>query len=528
MLSATNSAVPWLAVVSMNTSSQHAKILLLAATSLALGVLWTYLFYKQNIGLNFSIFMLMVAAGGVLLSRVFARPLGAGVYTLIGASIFFSSMVFVRSSELLTLFNMLGSLLIFLLVGSVLAGKRLRSFLPLDYVKVFFLPLRFLATFWTTFSEIISLNRIAREGTRAREILRGSLMAAVALAAFGLLFASADTGFANLFSKIFSFSIDQDFLNTAFLTVLVGAFFIGTFGFIFNTLHADAETRPEGGKRRLGALETTILLGSINALFLVFILLQISYLFGGAAHLVDQGLTYADYAREGFFQLIAVAMLSFLVIAFAERQVIRRDEGHFHSFKLLSGALVVQVILILFSAFSRLSLYEQTYGFTTIRLYSHAFMIWIGFALLLLSIHIWKNGRQQSLAFQIFCTVVLFFFAMNALNPDVFIAKKNIARYHETGKVDIDYLSRLSDDALPYTVALLDDPNDEVRKGFAHALYSRECGKAGCSETRARSWKSERFPYLTAERLIASRRAMLEENKDWPTTTSSSTVPDNR
>lgn len=512
----------------MNTLSQHAKILLLAAVSLALGVLWTYLFYKQNIGLNFSIFMILVGGGGVLLARVFSLQLGRGVYALIAASLFFSSMVFVRSSELLSVFNVLGSLSLFLLVGSVLGGKQLRSFLPIDYVKVFFLPLRFLAPFWTTFSEIISLNRIAKEGTRAREILRGSLMAAIALAAFGLLFASADTGFANLFSKVFSFSINQDFFNTTLLAAIVTAFFIGTFGFIFNTLHADEGARPEGGKRRLGALETTILLGSINALFLVFILLQISYLFGGVAHLVDQGLTYADYAREGFFQLIAVAILSFLVIAFAEWQIVKTDRGHFRSFKLLSGALVVQVILILVSAFSRLSLYEHAYGFTTIRLYSHAFMIWIGFALFLLSVHIWKNGRQEALAFQVFSAVILFLFAMNALNPDVFIAKRNITRYHETGKVDVGYLSTLSDDALPYTIPLLDDPNEEVRKSFAKALYSRECGAAGCGESHARSWKSARFPHSTAERLIASRRAMLEENKDWSTTTPSSTVPDNR
>jgi hypothetical protein len=342
-------------------------------------------------------------------------------------------------------------------------------------------------------------------------------MATIAVLIFGLLLSSADSGFEKLLSNFSIFEIDEDTIGRIVLGGIVTAFFIGGFGFMFKKIHPAPAPLPPEGARNLGAIETMILLGSINALFLVYILVQVSYLFGGAEHLIANGLIYAEYAREGFFQLVVVAILSFLIITFAEGQIIKDGGSHIRSFKVLSGMLVLLVIAILFSAFSRLLLYEDAYGFTVARLYGHSFMIWLVVALLLLSFHIWKNDRPEILSFRLFCSVALLLLGINMLNPDVFIAQANIARYQTTGLVDAAYLGTLSEDALPYTIQLLDDQNEEVRRSFARALYYMKhtfCSLDDCKEARVASWQSKVLNSSNADRLLAPRSAMLEGYKD--------------
>jgi hypothetical protein len=342
------------------------------------------------------------------------------------------------------------------------------------------------------------------------------LTSIIAVAIFALLLSSADAVFEKILSNIFAFEFSQETIHRFVLCTITTAFFIGAFGFMFRKLHAPPPPSALVTQRTLGAVETMILLGSINALFLAFILLQLAHLFGGAPHLLDAGLTYAEYARNGFFELVWVAILSYPIISVAERQIVKEGESHLQSFKILSGALVIQVVLILVSAFTRLSLYEDAYGFTDDRLYGHAFMIWLGVVLLLLAHHIWTNGERAKFAFQTFCSIVLLLFVVNIMNPDVFIAKKNLARYAETGIVDGAYLGHLSDDALPYTIQLLDDPNTEIRNNFASGLsyWNRrmECGSEG---RQYGEWPSLRLNEKKTAELLAPYLPILEQNPDW-------------
>ncbi|MCK9352192.1 MAG: DUF4173 domain-containing protein [Candidatus Paceibacterota bacterium] len=503
----------------MNTLNRM-RLYLIGAVSLILGLLFVILFYNQEIGLNYSLFMAAVALAGLWLARSFSRKIGLEQYAIVAAGMFFASMVFVRSSELLTVLNVLGSVFLLLTGVKLFAGGSLRMFSPFDYIKVPTLPFSFIGPFFETFSEIVALKKLPGDTAKTREIVRGSFMAIVALLIFAWLFSSADAGFAKLLSNIFSVEIDQGLINRTFLAAFISAFFVGAFAFMFVRSHTSPASSEEN-VRHLGGLETTILLVSINALFTAFIILQISYLFGGASHIIAEGLTYSEYAREGFFQLVIVALLSFFIIGFAERQVVQKDGGHLRSFKILCGTLVFLVIVILVSAFTRLSLYENAYGFTVIRLFSHAFMVWLGIMLSLLAFHIWKNGKPSELAFQTFCSAVIFLFMMNAINPDVFIAKQNLERYRSTGLIDAQYLGSLSDDALPHTFHLLNDPKEDVSRSFARGLYWGEherrnfCKGEACQETSNNTWQSNRLNYSKAEKLLAPVRAQLEENKSW-------------
>ncbi len=494
------------------------KTLLLCGLSIVLGALNVYLFFNHEIGLNFPIFVVSAIIVGVIISSAFLRRLSNTELAVLATAIFFATMVYFRASEALTVFNVLATILSLLTFVAIMTRKNLRSFVTLDYIKVVLLPFSFLAPFFATISEVVSLRNIGSKNPRTKEIIRGSIMALVALVVFTWLFASADAVVGKILSNFFSFNIPDDFFGRVILGTFVASFCIGAFSFIFRKVHAEPLS-AEPTKRNLGMLETKILLGSVCTLFFAFILLQISYLFGGAEHLLAEGLTYAEYAREGFGQLVFVAVLSFIIISFTARQIEQRDGSHPREFKILSGILVIEVIAILVSAFSRLSLYENAYGFSEARLWSHAFMIWLAFGLLLLAYHIWKDSKDSTFSFYAFCSIVVFLATMNTVNPDVFIAQQNLERYEETGKIDAAYLASLSTDALPYTIHLLDDKNEDVRKTFASELYWQQhwcTADTTCGDRNGdNSWQAPRATTREARELLSTKQAQIEASKDY-------------
>lgn len=218
------------------------------------------------------------------------------------------------------------------------------------------------------------------------------------------------------------------------------------------------------------------MLGSLNVLFLAFIIIQFTYLFGGEHNITALGFTYAQYARKGFFELIAVAVLSLVLVLILQRAVAaRQDAAASRSFKVLGAVLILQVGIMMVSAFKRLALYESAYGFTSLRLYAHIALVWLAilFALLLFRIVRPARGRVFTLGAVLSSVAVLAL--INVVPVDVVVARQNIRRLHEAGKIDIVYLAHLSDDATPTVRAALSDPRlkPEFREYLGAKLYDK-------------------------------------------------------
>jgi len=191
---------------------------------------------------------------------------------------------------------------------------------------------------------------------------------------------------------------------------------------------------------------------------------------------------------------------------------VKKETNHSLLFKIFSTVLIVQVIVIIASASTRLSLYEEAYGFTTLRLYSHAFIIVLAviFCLLLYKIHI--NSRENVFISGIFISTVLFLVVKNFLNPDAFIARRNIERFTASGKLDIDYLSNLSDDAAPEMIKVLNLPDEDLRNSFARKLYWHT--QNSHSPYRF-GWQSLNISLMRAYKILSSRIHDLEPYKDY-------------
>jgi hypothetical protein len=267
-----------------------------------------------------------------------------------------------------------------------------------------------------------------------RAPLVGAGMAVVLLGVFVPLFATADAAFAHLLGELVpDQAIDHPAGRAATWAAVVG---IGGALLWAGRASEVAPTAPAG--RRLGRTESIVPLVALIALFAVFVALQLTALYAGNDYVVrTAGLTYAEYAREGFAQLLAAAALTLAVIAAAARWAPVN--------RLLLGVLCLLTLVVLASALTRLGYYMDAYGYTRLRLSAHAAILWLGgvFALLLIA------GAARRMGWLPRATVALTGAAVLAFaisNPDRRVAERNLDR---DGPVDERVLRELSADAAP-------------------------------------------------------------------------------
>lgn len=191
---------------------------------------------------------------------------------------------------------------------------------------------------------------------------------------------------------------------------------------------------------------TLTVLAAVNLIYVLFVAVQFSYLFGAWQGNLPEGMTYAEQARSGFFELITVALINLLILTLT-LTLSRWDNSTLQRWnRALLTALVVCTGIMLISAFIRLQLYEQVYGYTYSRFLSHAFMIYLAALLLLAGIRIWRPAVSLIRTFVL--TSLLAYTLINYIGMDRMIADLNIRQYHKTGILDTAYLQSLSDEAI--------------------------------------------------------------------------------
>ena len=484
---------------------------LITGVSLVLGLLFDYFFYAKIPGIAFPLYVVLVVAGLFAVAGFSNKKISKEALLLLVPLIFFSVMVFVRSSALLTFLNVVASLLLLLVIAEVSFDGKLKNFFIADYIY-FFLPFKFIFPLFQTLSDLFSLEGVNKDQKVSSHVIKGIVMAVPVLFIFLILFYSADLIFQKYVSDLINTDIELEAVFRSTLVLIATLVYIGAYSYIFREAKNQNESQQNNKTPSFGHIENSILLGSVNVLFFIFILVQLAYLFGGEGNISAQGFTYAEYARRGFFELIAVSIISLLLLLAVEKYIVKKDENHARGFKILSTALVIQVILIMTSAFTRLTLYKEAYGFTILRFYSHAFIILLAAVFCLLLYKIYKDKRENAFAFRGFILVASFLVIMNFFNPEAFIARRNIERFTATGKLDIFYLSRLSDDAMPDMLKALDISNDDLRKNFARELYWRAQNSQSLYFSK---WQSLNISRMRAEKILDSKIRELEPYKDY-------------
>ncbi|MEW5989427.1 MAG: DUF4173 domain-containing protein, partial [Chloroflexota bacterium] len=342
-------------------------------------------------------------------------------------------------------------------------------------------------------------------------ILRGLLLAAPVLLVFTILLASADPIFADSVERLLNLDLLPNLAEWAWrglLIVAAGWFMAGGLVYAFGRPASAAgpgalETAVGnlGRAFAIGFVEAATVLSLVNLLFLSFVTIQFTYLFGGQTNIRLDGYTYAEYARRGFFELVAVAALTLALILTLNWLTRRPLPQHVYGFNGLGSVMVSLVLVILASAFQRLRLYEATYGYTELRLYVYVFMGWLALTLAWFLVTLW--WRPGLFAIGLMVAAMGFLATLDVINPDAFIVRQNLARYQATGDLDADYLTTLSDDAVPALQEALSQLPTTVQPTLIirRALYDRH--KALQKDTGWQRWQSFHLAHWSAYWILA-------------------------
>jgi hypothetical protein len=483
--------------------------------SLLLGLAFDWFFYSKLPGISVFIYTALILGFTFYLARQFKSTLNKSIYWLVPVALFFSLMVFVRANLFLAVMNIFLVIYLLILVArlSRQPHTKLRQYEILQYFSpLIILPIGILNELFKILQRLMNNRNAKVHKSSYIPILRGFILSLPILIIFLLLLSSADLIFKEYINSFFDFSVAPESIFRWGLIGFVTSLFIGAYALIFMPTSA-AETKPTHSTKKfdLGTTESSIILGSVSLLFFVFVAIQLAYLFGGSDQIASTGYTYAEYARKGFFELIVVAAISLLLIWTIKKTTSFRTTSQRLVFKWLSAILMVEVTVIMLSAHMRLNLYEEAYGFTMLRLLSHLFIAWLAFAFVLLLVHIVMEKNEKNFALHLFISALCFFALINLINPDDFIARQNIDRFNSVGKIDLYYLSNLSEDAVPVISGLLEHPNKDLQKSAASIMQKQK----QFTVNHIANWQSTNLARQRADQIFRDNTAQIEASKSY-------------
>jgi hypothetical protein len=349
----------------------------------------------------------------------------------------------------------------------------------------------------------------SRRGT-AGGLARGLLLVVpVALALLALL-ASADAVFAR-YVRV-PIRVAPGSIASHALVLAVGALALATLVAVGtlgpSTIDAAAQRPARPAWARAG--DWVALLVVADVIFGAFVAVQFTVFFGGRAQvLTAEGLTYAQHARTGFWQLLGATAIAGGVLAFAWAALPRpMPRGVRLLFQALGLVLIVFVLVVLVSAFQRLALYEGAYGYTWLRMLVHTAILAIG-ALLLCTMVAVVRARAAWLPFAAVVIATAAVLGLNIVNLDAFIATRNISRAANGAPLDTRELTQLSADAAPSMAGALDSLTPAARTDLEGVLacmrdqLERQTASGWAGSNRARDLALEAL----TERLLPPCRA---------------------
>ncbi|MFD8482683.1 DUF4153 domain-containing protein [Kitasatospora sp. NPDC059673] len=291
---------------------------------------------------------------------------------------------------------------------------------------------------------------------RAGQVVKAVGVSLVLLVVFGTLFAGADTTVADLLSHLVP-SME------AGETPLRFVYFVGGVLLALGAAHTAAaprrwdRTRTRAGKER-GRLEWAMPLAVMNLLFGTFVVVQLVVLIGGYGSIMRRtGMTPAAYARQGFWQLLWIAVLTLVVVALAKYWAPRSNAGDRRLVKVMLGLLCTLTLVVVGTALVRMSLYMDAFGLTRLRVNVAATEIWLGLVFLMVLFGSVLSSRRwlpRAVVLSAALAVALF----GLLRTDGLIADQNVDRYRgAVTQLDVNYLRGLSVDAVPALDRLPDD-----------------------------------------------------------------------
>ena len=296
-----------------------------------------------------------------------------------------------------------------------------------------------------------------------------------------LLLTSADEVFGGFLQRGFDSVMQADgslLLRPVFALILT----LMLFSRLYQVMTpADAAAVRESADHRGSGITVAVILAGLDLVYGAFAVVQIRYLFMGIASVHMAG-GYAAYARSGFFQLVALAVLTLLLICpalsvFRKHRVVR----------VLCALTALLTVVIDVSAFFRMRTYIEAYGLSLLRTLTLWAMAMILLCLLAVLVKAFRPGMAVSPA--VAAVVLGTWVALNYANVDRIVAVDQVSRYN-AGKTEWTTISQLisdqSPDALPAYALLANEGDREEARKVIRKTYLTDAG--GRTRPSAYDW----------------------------------------
>lgn len=439
--------------------------------ALAVGVAGDIMLRASPWGLGFSVWVALTAAIAFAIQRDGRRGLDPAVAAFLAAATLFGTGVAFRDSPELRIWNVLGVLIA--LGMALIAGRGL----PLAAASVARYAAAAVSAALAAVSApvVAGVERTRRPGGgNAGLMLRFLLASAIAVPLvllFGTLLMSADPVFDHLVRSLFG--IDFTLVASHGAVIAVLSWMAAGYGLALLQRRSEpADTTPPW-LPALGLVEIGVPMIALTVLFVAFLGVQAGYLFGGEALVqTTVGLSVAEYARRGFFELVTASGLTIPVVVGADVLLGDGDPRAVRWFRWIAWTQIACVALLLVSALGRLRIYTDAYGLTLDRVLAASVMVWIGLTLGWFAVTVLR-GRRSRFPLGVVVAGLAVLAVVDTINPEAVVARVNVQRAVAGAELDVQYLSRLSADAVPTLVTRADRLPHDIRTQLLGALTAR-------------------------------------------------------
>ena len=288
------------------------------------------------------------------------------------------------------------------------------------------------------------------------------------------LLLSSDAAFSGMMGNIFG-----DAFSTLVKTALGIGFslFVISYG-ITKKAHATA-AREERTFRGIESVYVVSFLAAISICYLLYLFSQLAYFFSAfRGFLPDTGITYAEYARRGFFEMCMIAVINLIVVFLSLLLSSKQENGSAHPLiKAAATFISVFTLIIITTAISKMVLYIGAYGMTVLRLTTSAFMLLLAVVVISVILKIYIKGINVVKTSLIAAGCILII--LGTLNVNAVCAKYNYDAYKNgtLPNIDVSAMYSLGDEGIPYLCLLTeeDDPAiiEEAESYLARAYFYR-------------------------------------------------------
>ncbi len=420
-------------------------------------------------------------------ARDIAVPLALAVVISAGAAI--------TSSPALHFFIVIANVLLFAYASRIAAGVPAAS-----AGALFIATAPLVGAFETAHESWDQVGELAESANaeRSMPVLRGTMLAVPVIILLWLLLAAADPHLSSWGGAIVDAIRELTFIPRLIFAVGIGVLSLGAFGLASReaVTSGDPAFAPRASAT---ATERLIILGAVTTLFGVFFALQLPVMFGNPAAAAGSGVTYAEWVHSGFAELTTAATIVTVLIVVLDTTAARGGAGQERAARALSLTLLALTVFVVLSAFRRIALYEAAYGYTMPRLWAQTFMVCVWIALALTAVEIARTLDARRLARRAAVVGAVALAALIYWNTGAFVVRENVARFADSGKLDVRYLaSGLSMDAMPSLLAARASLPPVLADSLTAMLKERvskrcELAPGAWYEYNARRWEAIRL-----------------------------------